>query len=193
MLHTFLSLVLASAAASLPQSRPDFSGTWILDEAKTAARSPRGGRATAGAASGGTAALPVGEIVIRQTAESLIVERQAFETVIRDVFALDGSPSTNKSGAMTRVGRTRWEGRTLVTEGTMSQVTSQGYAAWTFKHSRALDASGAMVVQSRQVATDGSVTESTQVFVKRLRPGERAKRDEPQGAGVGPRATREKT
>jgi hypothetical protein len=167
MLHTLLFTVLAFLAVPLPQSRPDFTGTWILDEAKTAARSPQGGRASAGAASAGTAALPVGEIVIRHTAESLIVERQPFDTVIREVFALDGSPSTNKSGAMTRMSKTRWEGRTLVTEGTLSQVTSQGYAAWTFKQSRTLDASGAMVVQSRQVATDGTVFEATQVFVKK--------------------------
>ena len=75
-------------------------------------------------------ALPPGITVIRQTATTIAIEREAFGNPIVYTFALDGSESRNASGAMTMTTRTRWEGDRLVTEGTSVSVTSQGRSVW---------------------------------------------------------------
>jgi hypothetical protein len=151
-------LVLAVGLSA--QDKPNFSGTWVLDEAKTAAaRKP--GPATG---AGGGVALPIGRIVITQTPASLTVEREALGKVIRYSFTIDGPESVNKSGAVTMTTRTRWDGATLVTEGTQSQVTSQGYAAWKYRQTFATDTQGALVLETTFTAADGTQTVGIQVF-----------------------------
>lgn len=155
------ALVLTAAlSAQVTPVKPSFSGTWVLDKAKTAAARKTDSPTSAG----GGVALPVGTMVITHTPTSLTVEREALGDVIRYSFAIDGPESVNKSGAVTLTTRTRWDGATLVTEGTESQVTSQGYAAWKYKQTFARAAQDSLVIETTSTAADGAVTVGIQVF-----------------------------
>ena len=157
-------LMIGLGAVALAQSRPDFTGVWVPQPSKTNAP-----------ASGGTVALPPSDLTIQHTANSLSISRTAFDVVNTQTYKLDGSESTNKSGAMTRETRSRWDGPRLVIEGKASQVTSAGYAMWLIKETYSLNPSGQLVLTSVSVSTDGTTTTSTQEFTKRetkiRRPG----------------------
>ena len=162
--HTYLLLSLCLSVTTLAQARPDFSGVWVPQPSKTNAP-----------ASGGTVALPPSDLTIQHTPGALAISRTTFDIVTTQTYKLDGSESTNKSGAMTRVTRSRWDGPRLVIEGKASQVTSAGYAMWLIKETYSLNSSGQLVLASVSVSTDGTTTTSTQEFTKRgskvRRPG----------------------
>jgi hypothetical protein len=119
------------------------------------------------AQSGGSSALPPSDLTITQNATQLSVSRTFFDTVTTATHDLTGRESTNKSGAVTRVTTARWEGTKLVIEGRASQVTSQGYAAWTLKEIYALDAKGHLLIESEYKADDGTITKSVQELIKK--------------------------
>jgi hypothetical protein len=153
-------IVLLCALFATPgaaQSRPDFNGVWTPTAVKP---DPK-------AAAGGSVGLPPSDLTIQQTGTTLSMSRTYFERVTTQTFALDGSESTNKSGAVTRVTRSRWAGKALVTEGKASQVTSQGYAAWTFTETLSINPRGHLLVENRHVAADGTVTTSTQDYTRK--------------------------
>ena len=154
--------VLASAV-SAAQAKPDFSGSWIRDAARSTSTT------TGPAAGGAVAALPIGVTVIRQTAATLTIVREIMAQPITYVFKLDGAESVNRNGAVTQTTRSRWNGAHLVTEGEQSQTTSQGYAKWTLKATRALDAAGRLIVDTILTDLDGVVTTSHEVFTKKPR------------------------
>jgi hypothetical protein len=163
--HTYLLLFIALSSTALAQLKPDFSGVWVPGDVKT----------SAAAGAGGAAALPPSDLTIHQSADTLSISRTAFDIVTTQTYKLDGSESTNKSGAVTRVTRSRWDGPSLVIEGKMSQVTSAGYAAWILKETYSLNSRGQLVLAAVYVSTDGTTTTSTQEFTKRgskiRRPG----------------------
>lgn len=111
-----------------------------------------------------TGALPPGITVIRQTAATIAIEREAFDQKIVYTFALDGSESRNASGAMTMTTRTRWEGDRLVTEGTSVSVTSQGRSTWKTREVRYFDAKKVHIVERSFTGADGASTTSRQVL-----------------------------
>ena len=78
--------VLAMATLSFAQ-KPDFSGTWTLDEAAsgTAGGGGGGGRG-GGLGNGGT---------VKQTADALMVERMMGDNKVTASYKLDGSESKN--------------------------------------------------------------------------------------------------
>jgi hypothetical protein len=115
-------------------------------------------RAQAAGSSGGVVGLPPSDLTIKQTAAELSISRTTFDIVNTQTHKLDGTESTNKSGAVVRVSRSRWDGPRLVIEGKASQVTSAGYSAWTFKDIYVLRAPGHLVMTSEHVADDGKVT-----------------------------------
>jgi hypothetical protein len=79
--------VLAMATLSFAQ-KPDFSGTWTLDEAAsgTAGGGGGGGRGGGGLGNGGT---------VKQTADALMVERMMGDNKVTASYKLDGSESKN--------------------------------------------------------------------------------------------------
>jgi hypothetical protein len=79
-----LSLVLLYPWISSAQSRPDFSGTWVLDKAKSVLQSGAGGRAAPGRGGGVPTAT---EMVIRQTATEMVVD-----STTPDSYAFSGNP-----------------------------------------------------------------------------------------------------
>ena len=153
-LIVFVSLLLGTGV--LAQKKPDFSGVWEPGAVKSSAQS-----------GGGSVALPPSDVTIQQTPAALAISRTIFDVVSTQTYKLDASESTNKSGAVTKVTRSRWDGPRLVIEGKASQVTSAGYAAWTLKETYSLNSRGQLILETEQVSTDGTATTSTQEFSRK--------------------------
>jgi hypothetical protein len=118
------------------QAKPDFSGTWTLDAARSETPQGRGGRGGGGGGRG-----PAGPVVIKQTAAEI--------TIGMATYKLDGSESTNQvqgRGGMQEVkSKARWDGATLVIETTRDF----GGLSITTKEVRSLGAGGTdMIVQT---------------------------------------------
>lgn len=136
------------------EARPDFSGTWSVVAVRPAPESS-------------ATALPPPDLTIRQTPTALSISRTVFDRTITDTYFLDGRESTNRSGAMTRVTNARWDGTRLVISGKASQVTSQGYAAWTTTEIYSLTASGHLEIESDYISAEGRSTKSVQELVRK--------------------------
>lgn len=105
VLITILAVIAPCAARA--QSKPDFSGTWTRDPAKSDPQQGRGG------SSGHT---------IKQTDTEIAVTITGRGGPETSIYKLDGSESRNQSespeGPITVKGRARWEGASLVIETT---------------------------------------------------------------------------
>lgn len=152
-----LFMLLAIGVTVSAQPKPDFSGVWVPQPPKT----------TAPASNGGAVGLPPSDLTIQHTAAVLAISRTAFDTVNTQTYTLDGSENTNKSGAVTRLSRARWDGLRLVLEGKASQVTSAGYAAWTFKDTYSIDARGRLIVQAEHTPPDSKATTRTMEYTRK--------------------------
>ena len=139
------------------QAKPDFSGVWA----------PVPKKATASGATGGVAGLPPSDLTIKQTATELSISRTAFDIVNTQTHKLDGTESTNKSGAVVRMSRARWDGARLFIEVKARQVTSAGYSAWTFKDTYALKSRDHLIMTSEHTDSDGKVTTGGMEYTKR--------------------------
>jgi hypothetical protein len=115
--------VLAVATMAFAQ-KPDFSGTWTLDEAASGA--PAGGGGGGGGRGGG---LGMGATV-KQTGDALTVERTFGDNKITSTYKLDGSESKNtmmgRGGQqMESVSTAKWDGAklTIVTKAGENEST----------------------------------------------------------------------
>ena len=151
-------LALVSPVAAQP-AHPDFSGTWVEDEAarKTTFPTTPGGGAKA------MTAAP-SDTVVKQTPATVTIERSFMAIVVRHVYNLDGTESVNHNGANTMTTKSTWEGQKLVTRGTSFSVTSQGESTWDYTEVRWLDKTGAMVTETTYRDEAGKVNVVTQVF-----------------------------
>ena len=148
------ALVLAAVASVAGQAaKPSFAGVWAFDSAPVQPQ-PSGG---------GAVGLRPEPITIRHTADSIAIERTAFGQKTTMTFTINGQKDdTNRTGAQVWTTKTRWEGKALITTGTIAQNTSAGFDEWTFTETRSLDARGHMIVETKRVATDGSVSNGKQ-------------------------------
>jgi hypothetical protein len=94
------------------QSKPDFSGTWTMDAAKSdPAPQGRGGGGGGG-----------GSQTVKQTATELSVQTEGRQGPQTMTYKLDGSKSTNKvmgrGGEQTVESTAKWDGSSLVIETT---------------------------------------------------------------------------
>jgi hypothetical protein len=98
--------VLAVAALAYAQ-KTDFSGTWTLD--------PDASQMAAGGRGGGMGGAPM---TIKQTADTLTVERQMGGGTMTQTYKLDGSESVNtmqgRGGTMEVKSVAKWDGSKLV-------------------------------------------------------------------------------
>ena len=99
--------------AARAQSKPDFSGTWTLDVAKSdPAPQGRGG----GGGMGG------GSVTIKQTGTELAVTSEGRQGPQTMTYKLDGSESSNevmgRGGAQTVKSKAKWDGSSLVIDTT---------------------------------------------------------------------------
>jgi hypothetical protein len=124
--------VLSIATMAFAQ-KPDFSGTWTIDPASAPAP-PAGGGGQAGA---GQMRMP-GPMVVKQTADTLTVERIAGENKVVSSYKLDGTESVNK--------------RTM------------GQAGEVEIKSKATFAGGKLTITSQQPGRDGATMEVTEAW-----------------------------
>jgi hypothetical protein len=117
MKHVFLTALLAAMVIPFParaQTKPDFSGTWTMDAAKS--DPPPQGRGGGGGGMGG------GSITIKQTGTDLVVTSEGRQGPQTMTYKLDGSPSSNevmgRGGAQTVKSTAKWDGSSLLIETT---------------------------------------------------------------------------
>jgi hypothetical protein len=151
-------LLAVATAVILPfharaQGKPDFSGTWTRDAAKSDQPVGRGGR-------GGGAA--VDSLTITQTPAQLTEKRGELTLV----YKLDGSASTNqmpsRGGPMEVKSTAKWDGSRLVIE---SIRDLQGISI-TQKETRSLSADGKEMTIEQAIATPQGERTTKQVFTK---------------------------
>jgi hypothetical protein len=115
MKRVLLTALVAAMVIPFParaQMKPDFSGTWTMDAAKS--DPPPQGRG-GGGGGGGT-------LTIKQTGTELTVTSEGRQGPQTMTYKLDGSPSSNevmgRGGAQTVKSTAKWEGSSLVIETT---------------------------------------------------------------------------
>jgi hypothetical protein len=145
MFYTHMAAALLYPALLLPpQAAPNLAGVWEIIDI-----TPRPKEA-------GAAALPPGDLTITQTATALTLSTTTpWGDVKTAVHSLDGREDRNLSGAVTRLTRSKWIGASLLTEGRMSQVTSQGYAAWTLHETLRIDTRGHLIIERKTRSDSG--------------------------------------
>src|SRR6185436_20977018 len=99
------------------------------------------------------------------TAESIAIERTAFGQKTTMTFTIGGDKDdTNRTGAQVWTTRTRWEGKSLVTTGSIVQHTTAGVDEWDITETRTMDERGHMIVERKQVDQNGKITANKQDY-----------------------------
>jgi hypothetical protein len=112
-----LAALVALPAASWAQAKPDFSGKWTMDAAKSdpapAGRGGGGGGGRAGGGRGGGGGVPM-EMTVKQTASALTIESMGFQGATQTLtYKLDGSESVNTVGQGESKSKAVWDGAKL--------------------------------------------------------------------------------
>jgi len=91
--------IFAVASVAFAQGKPDFSGTWTLDPEASGMAAPAGGGGAPGGGGGGGGRGGGGALgngaTIKQTGDTLTVERTMGENKVVTTYKLDGSESKN--------------------------------------------------------------------------------------------------
>ena len=113
-----IAIVVALVATAAAQAKPDFSGTWTFDEAKSdpaPARAGGGGGGGGGGRGGGRmGGAPATAMTIKQTPAELSMDRTTAQGQQTAVYKLDGSDSTNTIGMGPATSKASWDGSRLV-------------------------------------------------------------------------------
>lgn len=124
-------IALAMAGVAFAQAKPDFSGTWTLDTAKSDQMGGGGGGRGMG-----------GPMTIKQTATELAVTRGENTTT----YKLDGTESTISMGQMQGKATAKFDGSKLVIKTTME--TPNGTRETTATYSLSADGKEMTVVSA---------------------------------------------
>ena len=114
------ALALALPAVARAQSKPDFSGSWTLDQSKSDPPPMRGGGGGGGGGreGRGRGGFGGGAQTIRQSGNELSITSEGRGGPQTMTYKLDGSESTNKvmgrGGEMDAKSKARWDGSKLV-------------------------------------------------------------------------------
>lgn len=150
--------VLAVATVAFAQAKPDFSGTWTVEPAADA---PAGG---GGGARGGGGMM--GPVTVKQTADTLTIERTMGETKVTTTYNLTGKEQENTAAGRQGTPTTskyvsKWDGSKLVT--TITREGPNGPVVST--ETRSLEG-GTMIVETQSTGRDGSPQTRKQVWKK---------------------------
>ena len=146
VLLTAIVLAAVIPFTARAQSKPDFSGTWTLDTAKSdPAPQGRGG--------GGGGA---GSVTIKQTAAELAITSEGRQGPQTLTYKLDGSESSNevmgRGGAQTVKSKAKWDGTSLVIDTTRD---FQGMSITTHEVRRLDNGGKEMVVETTAQTPQG--------------------------------------
>lgn len=130
--------VFAVASLAFAQAKPDFSGTWTLDAEASGMTAPPAGGGGGGMGGGrGGGALGNGATV-KQTADTLTIERTVGENKVVTTYKLDGTESKNtmmgRGGTpMESVSTAKFDGSRLVvaSKQDMGGRTIESTSVWT--------------------------------------------------------------
>jgi hypothetical protein len=149
-----LSVAAGTAAA---QDHPDFSGTWKINTIKSdAAPQGRGGQMNMGNLT----------VTITQTATDLTIEQSMGENTMKSMYYLDGRESTNAGRRGETKSTAKWDGKSLVIEGTSTFEGPNGSMTIKSKEVRTLSDDGkTMTVTTTSESPRGTNTRKT-VFDK---------------------------
>jgi len=151
-----VALVLGAQAGALTQSRPDFSGTWRFNQAKS---NPN--------IAGNTPNIPFpSQIVVKQTAAEISIDSTSVrQQPLSAVFKLDGSKVTIKApSGITEMGEARIEGANLVITSRRSFSSPAGETVVDFKEVWSLGGNVLTIEKTR--AQEGDSTSEKAVFDK---------------------------
>jgi hypothetical protein len=157
---TAVAALLVGYSTLLAQTVPDFSGRWVLDAKRTQALTES--RTMTIPMSEGT----VPDCQITQTKSAITLDRVDAASKQSYTYRLDGSESLNTVGTSITRTKSRWDGGTLIVEGTRSVTTSQGEVRSTFRDARSIDKDGAMVVEQVDQIVGQPTSVMYQVFVR---------------------------
>lgn len=149
-------LVVALAVAGYAQ-KPDFSGVWTPD---AAAAAPAGG-------GGGGRGMAPGPMTVKQTADTLTIERTVGENKIVSTYKLDGTESVNKmagrgGGEVETKSTAKWDGSklTIVTKQAAQDGTvRESSQSWTLE-------GGNLVVESTRQGREGAPVTAKTTYKK---------------------------
>ena len=109
--------VLAVATMAFAQAKPDFSGTWAPDAAAPAAPAApagTGGGGAPGGGGGGGGRGMAGPMTVKQSGDTLTIERTMGDNKVTQTYKLDGSESKNAGRGGEVVSTAKWDGSKLV-------------------------------------------------------------------------------
>lgn len=109
-----LAALVAVPALSWAQAKPDFSGSWTLNNEKSDPAPARGGGGGGGGRGGGRGGGVAAQMTIKQTPAQLSIDRTMGQGNQTAVYKLDGSESTNTVGMGEAKSKAMWEGPKLV-------------------------------------------------------------------------------
>ena len=90
-----IAVAMFAVAAVAFAQKPDFSGTWTLDDTASGMAAPPAGGAPGGGGRGGGGGLGAGPATVKQTADTLTIERTMGENKVVTTYKLDGTESKN--------------------------------------------------------------------------------------------------
>ena len=110
------ALFIAVPSLALAQAKPDLSGTWTFDEAKSDPAPARAGGGGGGGGRGGgrMGGAPATAMTIKQSAAELTMDRTTAQGAQTVVYKLDGSESKNTIGPGPATSKAMWDGNKLV-------------------------------------------------------------------------------
>jgi hypothetical protein len=88
-----IAVAMFAVAAVAFAQKPDFSGTWTLDDTASGMAAPPAGGGGGGRGGGG--GLGAGPATVKQTADTLTIERTMGENKVVTTYKLDGTESKN--------------------------------------------------------------------------------------------------
>jgi hypothetical protein len=117
-LVTTAALVAALAMVGYAQKKPDFSGSWTVDQTATDAANASTTTAPTAGGGGMRGGGMGGPLTIKQTADTLSIERQGRNGVQTTAYKLDGTEQEIAMGQMTIKAKAKWDGDKIVVEQT---------------------------------------------------------------------------
>lgn len=153
-----LSLWLASLAAvnPPPQTRPDFSGRWTFDRAKSA--QPWNGRIV-------IAPILGDECVATQDATSLKLAITVGGQMVMAVYSFEGESRNMSPGDIPVISRTSWDGEGLVIVSTSAAIVKGQDVTIETRRVMRLDADGNLIIE-RTGTPASEVTPSRSVYTR---------------------------